>query len=59
MADKSNKLSTKFSKICEVLCEANAWAKIDGEEKVDERYVKKAIDKKRNVLCFMKKNFLK
>ena len=50
MADKSNKLSTKFSKICEVLCEADAWAKIDGEEKVDERYVKKAIDEKKKRL---------
>jgi len=48
LADSSKKLSTKFNKICEILVESDAWAKIECADIIDEKYVKQAIDEKKN-----------
>jgi lon-related putative ATP-dependent protease len=46
LAEHKNKLSTRFNDIVEILIEADAWARIDGEELVSSYYVKKAINQK-------------
>ncbi|MCJ7856522.1 AAA family ATPase [Lachnospiraceae bacterium NSJ-143] len=58
MADKNSKLSTRFNKICEILCEADAWAKIDGAEVVTDKYVKQARDeRKKRLMLYEEKIF--
>lgn len=46
LAEHKHKLSTRFNDIVEILIEADAWARIDGEEIVSSYYVKKAIRQK-------------
>lgn len=50
MADKQNKLSTKFNKIGEILCESSAWAQIDGKDTVEGKHVKQAMEERKNRL---------
>ena len=47
MADDQHKLSTRFNEQVEVMYEADTWAKLDGAFVVTERYVNKAIDKRK------------
>ena len=46
LAERQDRLSTKFNRITEILEEAVAWAKLDGAKKVTVKYVQKAIDKR-------------
>jgi len=46
LAEHKHKLSTRFNDIIEVLYEADAWARIAGEQKVTGSSVKKAIEQK-------------
>ncbi len=45
-ADHQDKLSTRFNEIVELLCEADAWAELDGSELVGAVQVEKALDEK-------------
>jgi len=46
LAERQDRLSTKFSRIKEILDEAQAWAKMDGAKKLTAAYVQKAIKKR-------------
>jgi lon-related putative ATP-dependent protease len=44
LAGRSNKLSTRFHVLTDMMCEASHWARQDGSESVTDRHVNKAID---------------
>ena len=46
IVESRNKLSTRFNRISEILCEADAWAKLEGESIVDKKYITMAIKEK-------------
>lgn len=46
LANHQNKLSSQFNQIVEILYEADAWTKLDGENIVSEKYVEKAVKQK-------------
>ncbi|KYO66121.1 Lon protease family protein [Thermovenabulum gondwanense] len=46
LAEDRTKLSTRFNDIVELLYEASAWAKIQGDEVVKKHHVQKAIEEK-------------
>jgi len=46
LAEHKDKLSTRFNDIVEILYEADAWARIEGEQTVTGNHVKKAIEQK-------------
>jgi len=46
LAESQDKLTTRFSLINDILCEADAWAKMNNAQSVNGKYVKKAIAKK-------------
>ncbi|MCL2286178.1 MAG: AAA family ATPase [Firmicutes bacterium] len=46
LAERQDRLSTKFCRIKEILDEAVVWAKMDGAEKITDKYVQKAISKR-------------
>jgi len=46
IAERQDKFTTKFSKLNEILEEANVWAKLDNSDIVLKKYVVKAIQKK-------------
>ncbi len=46
LAERQDKLSTRFGIIGDILAEANTWAMLDNARSVSEKYIKKAIDKK-------------
>ena len=46
LVESQNKLSTRFNSISEILCEAEAWAKIEEETIVSRKYILKAIEKR-------------
>ena len=46
LVESQNKLSTRFNRISEILCEADAWAKMDDKDKTDRTYILKAIEEK-------------
>ena len=46
-AASQNKLTTQFNEIVELLCEADAWARLDNENLVNKKYIDKAIKEKR------------
>jgi len=48
LSERQDKLSAQFDKLCEIILEANAWAKLDDQEQVNEEYVKKAIDERKH-----------
>ena len=48
--ERQDRLSTRFNLIAEILCEAAAWAKMDGAELITGDYVRKAIEKKEDRL---------
>ena len=48
LSGKQEKLTTRFSDIVEILCEADAWASIDKSPVVSARHVRTAITEKRN-----------
>lgn len=48
LAGDQQKLSTKFNDIVEVLFEADAWARLDGAERITCTHVRKAIAEKRH-----------
>ncbi|SHJ84633.1 Lon protease family protein [Paramaledivibacter caminithermalis] len=47
IAGSQNKLSTRFSKITEILIEADTWAGYDKNKYITDRHVKRAIKEKR------------
>jgi len=46
LAERQDKLTTKFNRLTEILAESIAWAKMDEAEKVTEPHIKKAIKKR-------------
>lgn len=48
LSGKQDKLTTRFSDIVEILCEADAWASIDKSKVVSARHVQTAIVEKRH-----------
>jgi len=46
LAERQDRLSTKFNRITEILEEAVVWAKLDGAKKLTAKYIQKAIDKR-------------
>lgn len=46
IAERQDKLTTRFNLLNEILAEANAWANIDNAEIISKKYIKKAIDNK-------------
>jgi len=46
LAERQDRLSTKFCRLKEILDESVAWAKMDGADKVTDKYVQKAIAKR-------------
>jgi len=46
LAERQDRMTTKFSRIMEILKEAIAWAKMDNAKKVSEKHVQKAISKR-------------
>ncbi|MCX7780676.1 MAG: AAA family ATPase [Negativicutes bacterium] len=47
LAGSQKKLTTRFNEIVEILCEADAWAAVDGSSTVKAAHVHKAIEEKR------------
>lgn len=48
--ERQDRLSTRFNLIADILCEAAAWAKMDGAGLITDEYVRKAIEKKEDRL---------
>ena len=48
MAERQDKLSTRFNHLAEILCEAVTWAKLEGAELVTAAHIQKTIHKNRN-----------
>ena len=46
LAERQDRLSTKFSRLTEIINEAVAWARMDGAKKIAAKHVQKAIDKR-------------
>lgn len=46
LADQQNRMSTQFNRLGEVITEASAWAKTEGNTLVDKSHVIKAIEEK-------------
>ncbi len=44
LAEKQNKLSTRFNKIVDLLFEADAWAELEDKELVEREHVEKAME---------------
>lgn len=44
LAEKQDKLSTRFNEIVDLLCEADAWAAIDSVDPVSRKHVEKALE---------------
>lgn len=47
LAENQKKLTTRFNKLVELLCEADVWAGLDGSQVVKAEHIAKAIDEKR------------
>lgn len=45
LAERQDKLTTRFGLICDILAEADAWARLDKSNSIDSKYVLKAINK--------------
>ena len=46
LAERKDRLSTKFNRLTEILSESIAWAKMEGVEIITREFVKKAIEKR-------------
>ncbi|MCL2048929.1 MAG: AAA family ATPase [Defluviitaleaceae bacterium] len=46
LAERKDRLTTRFNRLTEVLEESIAWAKLDNAKQVKEKHVKKAIEKR-------------
>ena len=46
LAERQDRLTTRFNRLTEILAEAIQWAKMDNAKKVTEKYINKAIDKR-------------
>ncbi len=57
LAENRTKLTTRFSKINEILCEADTWARLDKAEAVNGDYIKKAIEKKYSRVSLYSKKY--
>jgi lon-related putative ATP-dependent protease len=47
LSGSQRKFTTRFSEVVELLCEADAWASVDGAETVRLEHVRRAIEEKR------------
>ncbi len=47
LSGSQQRFTTRFSEVVELLCEADAWASVDGAELVGVTHVRRAIDEKR------------
>lgn len=46
LVEDKKKISTRFQYICDIISEANYWAKGDGSEYIDRKHIKKAVEEK-------------
>ena len=46
LAERKDRLTTRFSRLTEILAEATSWARIDSAEKITAVHIQKAIDKR-------------
>ncbi|MCL2361754.1 MAG: AAA family ATPase [Defluviitaleaceae bacterium] len=46
LAERKDRLTTRFNRLSEILAEATAWARIDSESSVSADHIKKAIEKR-------------
>lgn len=46
LSERQDKLTTRFGLICDIIEEADTWARLDGCDKIDGSYVSKAINKR-------------
>lgn len=46
LVENQNKMTTQFNKVAEVICEAAAWAQIEGKKRISGKHVVKAIEEK-------------
>lgn len=46
LVEDQNKMTTQFNKVAEILCEATAWARMEGKKQVGLAHVMKAIEEK-------------
>lgn len=42
LAERQDKLTTRFGLICDIISEADTWARLDNENEITEKYIKKA-----------------
>jgi lon-related putative ATP-dependent protease len=47
LAGSQKKLTTRFSEVVELLCEADVWAALDNSQLISERHIRQAITEKR------------
>ena len=57
IADESNKLTARFSKLVEIIFEADGWARSEGKSIVTKSDVEKAINKRNIGIIPMRKNY--
>lgn len=46
LAERQDKMSTRFGVICDVIAEADTWAKLDNKYEIDKFYIEKAIERR-------------
>lgn len=46
LAERQDKMTTRFGIICDILAEADAWARIDKAETITQQYIIKAVKKR-------------
>lgn len=46
IAERQDKLTTRFGLICDVLSEADAWARLENAESITDEYIIKAVNKR-------------
>ncbi|MGN1318933.1 MAG: AAA family ATPase [Lachnospirales bacterium] len=46
MSERQDRFSTRFGILCDIISEAEAWAKIEGANEISSLYIEKAIEKR-------------
>ncbi len=57
LAGRQDKFSTNFNSITEILIESNAWANLENQSIISEKYIKKAINKKIDFINIYEKKY--
>ncbi len=59
LAERQDKLTTRFGLICDIISEADTWAKLDNAESISDRYIIKATDKRMERINIYAKKYSK